>query len=113
MYVRKWKRPQWDDASVIFGSDPGPLIFRLDFPDTLQIKAVCTPYAASGRRSGVLSEAQAALTGVSLDIENYCTLRLFFNLLDFGWSQATKLTGSRYPVAFPDIIACQIDVFPA
>lgn len=53
------------------------------------------------------------ITGVSLDIENYCTLRLFFNLLDFGWSQPTKLTGSRYLVTFPDIIACQIDVLPA
>ena len=51
-------------------------------------------------------------TGVSLDIENYCTLSLFFDLLDFGWSQPTKLTGSRYPVAFLDIITCQIDVFP-
>lgn len=37
---------------------------------------------------------------------------LFFELLDYGWSQSTKLTGSRYPVAFPDIIACQIDVLP-
>lgn len=48
--------------SGIFGTDPGPLIFRLDFPDALQIKAVCTPGAASGRSARVLSEAQAALT---------------------------------------------------
>lgn len=30
--------------------------------------------------------------GVSLDIENYCTLRLFFDLVDLNWSQTTKLT---------------------
>ena len=51
--------------------------------------------------------------GVSLDIENYCTLRLFFDPFNFGWSQPTKLTGSRYPVAFPDIITRQIDMLPA
>lgn len=33
--------------------------------------------------------------------------------LDFGWSQPTKLTGRRYPVVFPDLITCQIDVLPA
>ncbi len=54
-----------------------------------------------------------SVMGVSLDIENYCTLRLFFNLCDFGWPQPTKLTGGRYPVAFPDIITSQIDVLPA
>lgn len=50
--------------------------------------------------------------GGSLDIENYCTLRLFFVLFNFSWPQSTKLTRSRCPVASPDIIAYQIDVFP-
>ncbi|AYN26393.1 hypothetical protein D8682_04900 [Buttiauxella sp. 3AFRM03] len=45
------------------------------------------------------------LWGGRLDIENDCTLRLFIDPLDFSWPQATKLAGSRYPVAFPNIIA--------
>ncbi len=35
---------------------------------------------------------QNVVVGVSLDIENYCTLRLFFDLVDLNWSQTTKLT---------------------
>ncbi|EJP2996791.1 hypothetical protein NU118_001172 [Salmonella enterica] len=31
----------------------------------------------------------------------------------FSWSQPTELTRSRYPIAFPDVFACQIDVFPS
>ncbi len=31
----------------------------------------------------------------------------------FSWPQPTKLTGGRYSVVFPDVIACQIDMLPA
>lgn len=48
--------------SGIFWRDPGPIIFRLDLPDTLYIKTVCTPDAASDRSAGRLSEAQTAFT---------------------------------------------------
>ncbi|EFG7838807.1 hypothetical protein ACSRYY_004848 [Escherichia coli] len=45
-----------------------------------------------GKVTKPLRQGYRALIGVSLDIENYCTLRLFFDLVDLNWSQTTKLT---------------------
>lgn len=66
-----------------------------------------------GHKVKVISPQYVKPFGVSLEIENYCTLRLFFNLFYFNGPQPKNLTGSRYPVAFPYIVVCQIDVFLA
>ncbi len=54
--------PSLVSPSEPIGINRRPLIFRLYFPDALQIKTVCTPDAASDCSAGGFSEAQTSFT---------------------------------------------------